>query len=255
MWPLVRGASFDDPLDPYRAVGRGRPDGRCWLMANMVGGLDGAATIEGRVGRLTNETDQRLFRALRSLADVVLVGAETVRRERYGPVRLTDEQKAERASAGRTPVPPLAIVSRSLDLDWSAPAFAAVQEGATTIVLTGGAADPERLARAAAVAEVVLVGDGVDVEPGALLDALTSLGARVVLCEGGPHLLGRFVAAGLLDELCLTIAPVLGGDGLGLSVAGPSACAAVPFGLESVLVDDEGALFLRYERAPAGAGR
>lgn len=224
-------------------------------MANMVGGLDGAATVEGRVGRLTNETDQRLFRALRSLADVVLVGAETVRRERYGPVRLTDEQKAERAGAGRAPVPSLAIVTRSLELDWSAQAFTGVEAGATTIVVTSGAADPERLARAAEVADVVVLGDGADVEPGALLAAFTRRGARVVLCEGGPNLLGRFVAAGLLDELCLTLAPVLGGDGWGRSVTGPSAPAAVPFRLESALVDDEGALFLRYQRAPAGAGR
>src|SRR6478752_6724615 len=106
MTPMERLApaeEVEDPLTLYRDVARvPRPGGPgCWVMANMVAGLDGCAAVGGRVAVLSGAVDRALFLAMRSLADVVLVGASTVREEGYGPVRLTEAQQAARRAAGR----------------------------------------------------------------------------------------------------------------------------------------------------------
>jgi len=238
-------AAVPDPLALYAQADRSRPDGRCWVLANMVGGLDGSASVGGRVGELSGASDRVLFRALRALADVVMVGAETVRSEGYGAIALAPELAAARQAAGRPPAPPLAVVTRSLRLDWSAPAFAAARPESRTLVITGAAADPQRLLQARAVADVIIAGDDW-VEPDEALRQLAERGHHVVLCEGGPSWLGQLAAAGRLDELCLTIAPLMGGDPLPLSVT-PDGAPLAQFELRHVLADTS-TLFLRYER-------
>jgi riboflavin biosynthesis pyrimidine reductase len=242
---LEAGATLTDPLAPYAQVNRTRADGGCWLMANMVGGLDGSAAIGGRVGPLSTGPDAALFRLIRALADVVLVGAETVRREGYRSIRLPEELAAARQAAGRPRTPRLAVVTRSLDLDWSGDAFAGAPAGSRTLVITCRAADARRAERARAVADVVIAGED-RVDPGQAVLRLSELGYRVVLCEGGPTLLGELVAAGRLDELCLTIAPLMGGDPLPVAVSPPGAPLR-QFALRHLLRDGD-TLFLRYER-------
>jgi riboflavin biosynthesis pyrimidine reductase len=212
----------------------------------MVGGLDGSAAVDGRVGALSTPADATLFRALRALADVVLVGAETVRRERYGPVRLSDEARAARVAAGRAEVPRVAVVSRSLALDRSIPLFAEADPAAPPLVVTVAAAPAEARAAVADHAEVVVAGDDT-VDLGRMLAELGARGLPVVWCEGGPHLLGELVAADLLDELCLTVAPLMGGDPLPVAVVPPGR-AARRFELRHAGVEGD-ALFLRYEVA------
>ena len=239
------GASITDPLAPYAQVNRRPVRGGCWVMANMVGGLDGSAAIGGRVGALSTEPDAALFRLMRTLADVVLVGAETVRREGYGSIRLPAKQAAARQAAGRPAAPRLAVVTRSLDLDWSGGAFAGRSAQSRALVITCKAADARRVDRAREVADVVIAGeDRVDLEQAVLL--VGELGNRVVLCEGGPTLLGELVAADLLDELCLTVAPLMDGDPLPVAVSPPGAPLR-HFALRHVLRDGD-TLFLRYER-------
>ena len=249
MRTLMPGPPIADPLAPYAEVKRSRADGRCWVMAHMVGGLDGSAAIGGRVGDLSTAPDAELFRLMRALADVVLVGAATVRAEHYGVVRLPPERAAERVASGRPATPPLAVVTRSLDLDWSAPAFADAPPDARTLVITCAAADPRRLDRAREVADVIVAGQD-RVDPERALRRLGERGHRVVLCEGGPTWLGELVAAGLVDELCLTLAPLMGGDPLPVAVALPGAPLA-HFALRHVLQGDD-TLFLRYERGTDG---
>jgi riboflavin biosynthesis pyrimidine reductase len=241
-----------DLLEPYRRAQRRRDDGRPWVLANMVAGLDGSTAIDGRVGKLSSPTDAELFRLLRSVADVVLVGARTVREERYGPVRLPAELRAEREAAGRPPVPALAVVTRSLDLDPAAPAFAEADPASPTIIVTCEAADAARRSDAEARGPVVVAGAD-RVEPTAALAALAGRGAGVVLCEGGPTLLGELLAADLLDELCLTLAPVTGGDPLPVAVTPPEGGVLRRHRLAHTLVDD-GSLFLRYERGGSHDG-
>jgi riboflavin biosynthesis pyrimidine reductase len=234
-----------DPLTPYAKVDRTRGPGPCWVMGHMVGGLDGSAAIGGRVGALSTAPDAELFRLMRALADVVLVGAQTVRQEGYGAIRLPPRRVAAREAAGRPGTPPLAVVTRSLDLDWSSRAFTDAPAASRTLVITCTAADPARLARAREVADVVIAGDQ-RVDPALTMRELAGLGHRIVLCEGGPTWLGELVAAGCLDELCLTIAPLIGGDPLPVSLAPPGA-PLVPFALRHVLRGGD-TLFLRYER-------
>jgi riboflavin biosynthesis pyrimidine reductase len=244
---LERGAEVPDALGPYLDVDRSRPTYECWVTGHMVAGLDGTASVDGRVGSLSTAPDQELFRRMRQIADIVLVGAETVRREGYGSVRLDDEAQAQRRRQGRSPTPPVAVVSRSLVFDWSAKVFADAPKGARTHVITCAAADPERRAEAEEVAEVIVAGDD-RVEPAAAMRALAERGHRVVLCEGGPNWLGELVAADRLDELCLSIAPLMGGDPLPVSVTPPGAGLA-EFELMGAMAEDH-TIFLRYERKP-----
>jgi riboflavin biosynthesis pyrimidine reductase len=245
MHVLQAGQAVTDPLAPYAAVDRKPRAHGCWTMAHMVGGLDGSAAVGGRVGSLSTAADKELFGLMRALADVVLVGAETVRREGYGPVRLPPERVAVRVSAGRAATPPVAIVSRSLELDWSAKVFADAPAESRTLVITCESAATERVRRAREVADVVLAG-AERVEPIEALTQLGDLGYPLVLCEGGPTWLGELVAADLVDELCLTISPQMGGDPLPVSVT-PADAPVTPFALRHVLCDTD-TLFLRYER-------
>ncbi|HMQ28192.1 MAG TPA: dihydrofolate reductase family protein [Acidimicrobiales bacterium] len=247
---LVDGDRVTDVLEPYRAVDRVRPEGGAWVLANMVGGLDGSAAVGGRVGALTGGVDAELFRRLRALADVVLVGAETVRAEGYGPVRLPDDLRAERTAAGRSPVPPIVVVSRSLRLDWAGPLFAETDPASPTAVAVPApvlGSPPAEEARRHAEVLAVETDDGDALSVPALLAAIADRGHDVVLCEGGPALLGELVAAGRLDELCLTVAPVVGGDPLPV-VRTPPGMPLRSFALRGVASAD-GSLFLRYEAA------
>lgn len=248
MQDLEAGTPLDDPLAPYLAVDRSRPAGPCWVLAHMVGSLDGSATAGGRVQTLSTPADTALFTAMRTLADVVMVGAGTVRAEGYTELRLPPERVAARRAAGRSDVPAIAVVSRSLDLDWSARAFTDPPAGSRSVVVTCASADADRVRRARELADVVVAGDQ-RVDPVAAMAALASAGHRVVLCEGGPSWLGQVAAADCLDELCLTISPRLGGDALPVSVTPPGAPLR-QFALRHVLRAGD-TLFLRYER-PAG---
>lgn len=249
MHRLEQGAPVDDPLSPYAEVDRSVAEGSCWVTGHMVAGLDGCAAIHGRVGALSTAPDKALFADMRTLADVVLVGARTVREEGYGPIRLPAGRTAARVAQGRPANPPLAVVSRSLDLDWESRAFTGSSEDSRTMVVTCETAPADRLARAREVADVVVAG-GESVEPGALMSELAGRGLQRVLCEGGPTWLGELVVAGHLDELCLTIAPLMGGDPLPVAVFPPGVDLA-HFTLQHVLRAED-TLFLRYERVRRG---
>lgn len=237
-----------DPLDHYRRAARPAPADRPWTLSNFVAGIDGAIAVEGRVDGLSSPEDQQVFGLLRSLADVVLVGAGTFRAEPYPPPRLPEHQRAERELRGQTPVPALAVVSRSLQLDWDRPAFTAAE--VRPLVITSAAADPGARRRAEQVADVMVAGEEV-VDVAAASSGLRARGHEVVLCEGGPGLLSELLAGQLLDELCLTIAPLVGGDPSRLVADAPRP-ALTRFALVQVLTaGDE--LYLRYLRRPAGS--
>ena len=232
----------------YDEVDRPAPDGRPWVLGNMVGGLDGCAAMSGRVGALSTPVDAALFRGLRSVADVVLVGAETVRRERYGPVRLAEPLRAARVGAGRAAAPPIAVVSRSLDIDWSIPLFAEAEPDARPLLVTCSASPEDRRLEAGKRADLLIAGEE-SVDVGAALGQLRVRGHRVLLCEGGPTLLGELAGRGLLDELCLTLSPLMGGDPLPLAVT-PAGGAVSRFAVRHAVTAEDGTVFLRYERTP-----
>ena len=210
------------------------PAGR-HVRANFVSSIDGAATLDGKSAGLSSDADRKLFHVLRSLTDVVLVGAGTARAENYGGARATD---------GAVP-PPIAVVSKSLDLDPAARLF--TETTVAPIVITCAASPSAVRERLSDMVDVIVAGDA-DVDLQAALDQLAARGLEHVLCEGGPHLLGAVAAAGLLDELCLTLSPVVAGGSAGRIVAGYLPEVVEPMHLLHVLEDD-GHLFLRYSTA------
>ncbi|TLS41532.1 pyrimidine reductase family protein [Streptomyces montanus] len=217
-----------------------------WLRANMVSTLDGAAQHEGHSQPISSEADMRIFGTLRGLADVVLVGAETVRQEGYRPARAREAFAALREAAGQGPAPAIAVVSASLDLDFALPLFTSPL--VPTLLLTGAAAAPDRIAAAEkAGAQVVIAGDGMGVDPARAVRALGDLGLRRLLTEGGPRLLGQLVASEVLDELCLTISPMLTVGDAQRIAGGPAPAVPKRFELVSLL-EEAGFLFSRYRR-------
>ncbi|HLH47032.1 MAG TPA: pyrimidine reductase family protein [Acidimicrobiales bacterium] len=235
-----------DPLAPY-AVERPSPASRPWVVVNMVQSVDGSTAVEGVSGPLGGAADRTIFLGLRGLADAVLVGASTVRAERYGPVRARPEARAARLARGQRPVATLAVVTRSLDLDYAAPLFTAAE--AETVLLVPEDADEAAVAGASGPSAVIRVGTG-SVDLARALEALRGRGVRLLVCEGGPHLNAGLAAAGLVDELCLTVSPLFaaGANPRGLLAPGPTG-GDERFELRHVLEED-GFLFLRYVRSP-----
>ncbi|MET7367372.1 pyrimidine reductase family protein [Streptomyces sp. NPDC005566] len=232
--------TLDELADAYAYPQGGRP----WFRANMVSTLDGAAHHEGRSQGISGATDMRIFGTLRGLADVIVVGAETVRLEGYRPARARDAFAARRAAAGQGSAAAIAVVSASLDLDFSLPLF--VSPLVPTLVITGAAAPSDRIHAARdAGAEVLIAGDGAAVEPARAISELAARGLTRLLTEGGPRLLGQFVAAGVLDELCLTVSPMLTAGDAQRIAGGPGVALPERFSLTSLL-EESGFLFTRY---------
>lgn len=252
--PRLTRASLLDP----EATGYPWPDGP-WLRASMVMSLDGQHWgWDGRSKSLSGDSDRLVLAALRSWADAVLVGAATVRAERYRPLRVRPELAIARRRAGRAIAPRLVIVTRSLDLDLADPLFS--RSLVQPLLVAPQDAPEQAVARARGVAPVVLVPPERGQLPApAILSALHERGLRHLLCEGGPTLLGQVSAAGLLDELDLTVSPVLVGTAAGrppspADRADPSISAARVAGVPLALAlaatrSQDGFLFTRYIRS------
>jgi riboflavin biosynthesis pyrimidine reductase len=221
-----------------------------WLRANMIESIDGAGSLNGRSGGLSGDADRTVFAVLRSLADVILVGASTAKAEKYRPVR-EKEIWPELRAEGQQPTPPIAVVTRQLSLDLDSPLVSGSDGGARTILLTTEAAPADRRKAAAAHADVIVAGPDT-VLPSVAAAELADRGLRNVLLEGGPALLRQVADAGLLDDLCLTFSPVLEGGIAGRILAPPDTAAAkapvARMRLAHVLEDD-GSLLCRYLRA------
>ena len=222
-------------------------EGPC-VRANMIASVDGAIMVDGRSGGLSGPADRLVFRVLRSLADVIVVGAGTARADRYRQVQ--PGELWQQLRAGRRSAPPIAVLTRRLDVDLTSRLFGDVGL-ARTILITTEQAPQDRLQAAARVADVVVAGKE-DVGAAASINVLGQRGYRRILVEGGPNLLGQFTAADLVDELCLTISPVLEGGYSAARVTmaphGDRPAKMAGLRLASVLEDD-GFLLTRYVRA------
>jgi riboflavin biosynthesis pyrimidine reductase len=211
IWPDRAEVTADDLVGDAERL----PDGRPWVSAIMVSSLDGRATVDGTSRALGGPEDLQMLLALRRRADALIVGPGTVRAEGYGPLPC-----------------PAVLVSRSFDLPWEAGLFAAAGQR----VLVYSCADEEPPAVAADVEKVA-----VEALPDVLAD-LRARGVERLLCEGGPTLNRALLADGLLDELFLTLAPVVSGE-LGPAIVAPGEPAEME--LRTVATAD-GDLYLRY---------
>jgi riboflavin biosynthesis pyrimidine reductase len=209
------------------------------LRAGFVLSTDGAVSAGGSSRPLQSPADLLSFTTLRAVSDAVVVGAGTARAEDYGPVRPRPAGREWRAAHGLPEQPPLVLVSRSLDLDPGARCFT----GPTVVVTCAAAPDPGRFP------DVVVAGEE-EVDLADAVRQLAARGLRRLLCEGGPQLLTALLRAGLVDELCLTLSPLLVGAAPGL-VAGPLA-APVPLRLEHLVDAGDGVLLARYSLPDRG---
>jgi len=224
--PFDHGA--DDAVDRITALYA--PPSTTWTRINLIASVDGSATgSDGTSDTLSNPADRRILRVIRSQADAVLIGAQTLRAEGYLLPRRSH----------------LAVATVSGDLTGAHPP----REGDATSVLVLGPAEAEERARATmTAAEVVFlpvpVGDEGRPTADALLDALHAHGATSIVCEGGPALAGQVLATGRVDEICLSTSPRIAATGH--SVFGSDTGAAQPLELGGLLVDEVGGLYARW---------
>lgn len=214
------------------------------VRANFIASIDGAATHDGRTSGLNNADDKRVFDLLRMLSDVLLVGAGTLRTEGYRELRLENSAVAWRLDHGLPAQPTLAVVSGRLGLTTGMPALARAPTRA--IVFTHGHSSPELRRQLSRTADVIVCGNDA-VDPRAMLAALARRRLLQVLCEGGPHLLGTLIEADCVDELCLTVSPVVENGSAGRITAG-APLAPRPMRLRHAIAAGD-MLMLRYERA------
>lgn len=214
-----------------------------FLRVSMVSSIDGASDAGGRSAGLSGPADKAILALLRDRADVVLVGAGTARAEGYASAKaVSAERTARRTDAGLAEIAPLALVSASCELDPDDAMFR--DAAARTIVLTCAAAPADRREAVGTVAEVIIAGEDA-VDPLRIRGALGDRGLAHVVCEGGPRLAAELLEAGVVDELCLTVAPRLIGPGPARIVRGDAFAAPHELRLAHLLTEDD-FLFLRY---------
>ncbi|QWF76844.1 pyrimidine reductase family protein [Amycolatopsis sp. CA-230715] len=244
LWPAPAGNPVDD--DELERL-YGYPDGltRPWVQANFVSSADGAVTVDDQSEGLSHPADKRIFLLGRDLADVVLVGGGTVRAEGYRGVRTNTTRRARRDRLGLSPIPPIAVVTGSAGISPDSPLLTDTE--VPPIIITTDAAAAERKRTLAAAGAEILVAGEQKVDLTAALATLASRGLRRVDCEGGPHLLAELIAEDLVDQLCLTVAPLLAGGGAGRIAIGRTSTAPRSMELASVLLED-GFTMLRYRK-------
>lgn len=213
-------------------------EGRPHLALNMVSTLDGKAAFGGRTAPISSDADRELFHHLRTQVDAVMVGAGTVRAERYGRITKSDELRDKRESEGLARDALAVVVSASLALDPNTPLF---QEPEQRVVI---ATESDRELEGT-TSQITYERTGDDL-PLLMARLREDHGVRSVLCEGGPTLNSHLLVAGLVDELFLSLAPKLigGADGLTIVAGRP---VVEPPGAQLVwLCEAEGELFMRW---------
>jgi len=234
-----------DELDLAERAAAG-PSSRPYLILNMISSADGRATLGGRSGPLGGRADSELLHGLRTTVDAVMAGAGTVRAERYSRLVCEDHDREIRRARGLSEEPLVCVVSGRLALGEEIPLLAD-PNARVAIVTASGASLPQECR--AHIHYIRAARDGVLDLPVAMAELRERLDVRTLLCEGGPHLNSHLLAAGLVDELFLTLSPKLaGGDAMSETLrilSGPE--IEPPAGLDLLGVcEHDSYLFLRY---------
>ena len=215
-----------------------------FLRLNMVTSIDGAISLSGTARGLSSDIDRKVFHILRSLSDVILVGAGTMRTEKYGPVSLTKKEIINRRESKQISIPPIAVISNSGTFNFETDFFT---KAITKPILLTTEIGSKSALKANSLADIYVCGK-VEVDLNIAVDTLVKLGHKNILCEGGPSLNTSLLNEDLIDELCLTITPkIVGGNGKrlfdGLNID-------IPIGFEyrNIFLEQE-QLFFRLTKA------
>ena len=236
--PQPGPTTVEEQLDAYRPWEHPRED-RPFVAVNFAATVDGRAAIGGVSGPIGSDEDTAMLAGLRTRFDAMMIGAGTMRAERYGRPVANQEKRERRERLGLPHDPLMVIVSGRLDLPWDAPLFS---EGGRVLIFTASEAEPPETATSL---RVVRHEGAVDVSS-ALAHLRHERGIRALLCEGGPRLHAQLQAAGLVDDLFLTIAPKLAGGGAPRIIEGD--LPRVDSLDLAWLLEEEGELFARYSR-------
>ncbi|HEX3240590.1 MAG TPA: dihydrofolate reductase family protein [Solirubrobacterales bacterium] len=230
--------TVEEQLDGYRPWEQ-PPADRPLVAMNFAATVDGRATIGGTSGKIGSDTDTQMLSRLRTRFDAVMIGAGTMRAERYGRIVSDQRRRDEREQLGLPADPLMVIVSGRLDLPWDAPLFTA--GGGRVLVFTASEQEPPETAT---TVEVIRHSERVDLAA-ALAHLRSECEIQALICEGGPRLHSQLLAGGLVDELFLTVAPKLTGAGPSIVEGGLPEVAALEL---AWLLEEKGELFARYRR-------
>ena len=215
------------------------PEGRPYVAVNMVATVDGRASVAGRTAPISSVADRQLFHALRTRVDAVLVGAGTLRTERYGRLVRDERRREQRVAAGLEADPVAIVVSGRLDLPGDLPLL---QDAASrVIVVTAAEGSLDECAAQVSYVRCSPVDLGA-----ALARVRAEHGIRSILCEGGPNLNASLFAAVLVDELFLTTFPTLAGGAGALTIIGDAPLNEPQDVRMQWLLECDGELFARY---------
>jgi len=246
LWP--NSDTGIDTAATIAAESRTHSDGSPWLVMVMITSLDGVLEVDGRSQPLGGAADLEAFRAMRACADAIVVAGGTARTENYGAPRVAEPLRSARIARGQTAAPRLVVVSGSLDFD---PAMRLFEDPeAPPLLLTTTASPAAKRAELDACAEIVTVAEaaGGGVAAAAVVAELGRRGFQTVIVEGGPVLNATLITADVIDELHLSLSPVLVGGTSRRITWG--AAPATPAGFElNRIFGADGLLFLRYLRS------
>jgi riboflavin-specific deaminase-like protein len=237
LYPDCRPTSPAELAAGLRLAEKAPPE-RPYLILNMVSSLDGKATIEWRTKGLSTDLDRELFHRLRTQVDAVMVGAGTVRIERYGRMTKSDELRQARVDEGLSPDPRAVVVSARLDLPADLPLLNEPEQ--QVVIATGSDASLPDMGD-----QVIYERTGEDL-PLLMARLRERHGVRSVLCEGGPTLNSHLLSAGVVDELWLTLNPKLAGGAAALTIVAGRELVE-PLELEPISIAEGGGdLFTRW---------
>ncbi|MBN6038793.1 pyrimidine reductase family protein [Amycolatopsis sp. 195334CR] len=245
LWPPNGSRSDLSAAELEQLYGYPEELSKPWVQVNFVASADGAVTVADRSEGLSHPADKHIFGLGRALCDVVLVGAGTVIAENYRGARVSAERIEARKRRGQAEIPPIAVVTARCTIEPDSALFTDAKVP-PIILTTEGAPRARREALADAGAEVIIAGP-LTVELTTALAELDRRGLRRVNCEGGPHLFGGLVSEDLVDQLCLTVAPLLAGGGAGRIAEGRETLVPRKLALASILHED-GLTMFRYRR-------
>ena len=235
-----------DPIEVYNNDIRETFESRPWILLNMVNSVEGFISFEGKAAGLSGPADKNIYQIIRGLADIILVGAGTIRTENYKAPRTPEGTLAEfRESRNQEKRPRIAVISGELNLDPEMGLFAENHpEDKPPLIYSKNASLEKNGSLFSSSAEVIgFQEDELNILK--IVENLSKQKAKIVVCEGGPSLNAHLLAADVIDEFCLSISPRAVGGEISAPLLEQPVDSPTALSLDRIILEDE-FLFCRY---------